>query len=271
MNASRIWNDWIESDHEPTQLLLCKALYLFVLLKALLLWPVISDITTFEPYAGSPVDRWTGGFPLVIAQSNIHLYMVLLCGVLSAGLVFRLNYVIAIAAAWLSFGLTRLTWSVANGSDSVLNMLLLLSALMPMRPVINVLTQRQISNAALLLCRIQVCMLYLLSGFDKLASEAWRSGAAIHSVANLDYFVVGSIEAPDAHSAIIFSWTTILFELLFPVLVWFRSSRKYAIVAGAVFHIVIGAFLSLPDFSFVMLISYLAFARDPIQLRPSLI
>ena len=60
----------------------------------------------------------------------------------------------------------------------------------------------------------------------------------------------------------ILAWLVILFELLFPILVWWRRLRLVMIGIGIVFHIVIWIFLSLPDFGLIMIVAYSIFLGD---------
>ncbi len=124
-----------------------------------------------------------------------------------------------------------------------------------------------ISNFVLLLCRIQLALIYLLSGFNKLTSEAWRSGDAIYSIANLEYLNNPALSFHFNESmAMVLAWGVILFELAFPVLIWFRRFRIPVLFLGVCFHIGIIFFLSLPDFGVVMILTYSLFlpSRHPV-------
>ncbi|MDZ7648809.1 MAG: hypothetical protein U5K54_17450 [Cytophagales bacterium] len=118
------------------------------------------------------------------------------------------NYISAILIFWFSVSLSRFMFSILNGSDLVLNLFLLIALLLPARPLLKWgegITRGTISSVALLFARITVCLIYFLSGYDKLISSAWRSGAAIHSITNLDYFY---------NPAFIFHGSNTLFMLL---------------------------------------------------------
>jgi hypothetical protein len=60
----------------------------------------------------------------------------------------------------------------------------------------------------------------------------------------------------------ILAWATILFELLFAVLVWFKRTRLLILITGILFHFIIAIMLNLTDFSMVMSIAYLVFLKD---------
>ena len=66
---------------------------------------------------------------------------------------------------------------------------------------------------------------------------------------------------------LILSWLTILFELAFAVLVWFKKTKIPMLVMGIVFHFFIWIVLSLPDFAAVMIVSYIIFLDDADLMR----
>ena len=55
---------------------------------------------------------------------------------------------------------------------------------------------------------------------------------------------------------------TILFELAFVVLVWFKKTRIPILIIGIFFHLFIWIVMSLPDFATTMIISYILFLKD---------
>src|SRR5262249_34667257 len=114
------------------------------------------------------------------------------------------------------------------------------------------------------LCQLQVAAIYLKSGVDKIMSSAWRSGEVFHFMAQIDESL-NPFFIPLLNNSIVngfLAWATILFELAFPVLVWFRRTRNTALLAGIVFHLLIGWMHDLTDFALVMIVSYLIFLKD---------
>jgi hypothetical protein len=189
--------------------------------------------------------------------------------ILLLALWLRPNYFTAAIIAWLWLNLYRLSFPISNGAAQVTLMLLVLAIPlsaypMSMRPVGGTL-QRCAYHTALLFARVYVCAIYVLSGVDKLMSEAWRSGEAMARARALTYSFNLSFDAwmpAEGAGVLVMAWLTIAFELLFPVLVWFKATRKWVLGAGVVFHIVIGAMLSLPEFAAVMVVSYAVFLKQ---------
>lgn len=118
-------------------------------------------------------------------------------------------------------------------------------------------------NVAVFLCQLQIVFIYLISGWDKLRSDIWRSGDAMSYITHLDFFYNQQFGVLENHFVnLALSWITIVFELAFVVLIWFNRTRLMVLGIGVVFHLFIWFMLSLPDFALIMMISYLIFLRD---------
>jgi hypothetical protein len=115
-----------------------------------------------------------------------------------------------------------------------------------------------------MLCKLQIVFIYLVSGWDKLTSETWRSGEAFDYIIHLNTLYnpafTGLFEGSVVHS--ILSWATILFELLFVVLVWIEKTRLPVLLTGIFFHLFIWVVMTLPDFAAIMILSYIIFLND---------
>jgi len=118
--------------------------------------------------------------------------------------------------------------------------------------------QLMLSNFSFLFCRVQLTLIYLQSGLDKLSSEVWRSGDAIFYITQLDFFFSPLLTINES-SFMILAWSTILFELSFALLIWVRKFRIALLTLGVVFHLGIAIFLSLPDFGIMMILTYSLF------------
>ncbi len=254
-----------EKDHERLSItIFCKSLYVFLFLKIIFLWPVLPNVLRYLPYEfRSPLHYFIFA-PITLAQYNLNVFLVSMLLLLMLALIVRVNYFTSALIFWLSFSLSRLAIPIANGSDYVLNLFLFFSIFLSITPAFKSealhSTQQIISNFTFLFCRIQLSLIYVLSGFDKLTSHAWRSGDAVYSISNLEYFINPHLFISGNQTLFeVSAWTIILFELTFPLLIWFRRFRVYALLAGVIFHVGIIFVLSLPDFGIVMLLMYSLF------------
>jgi hypothetical protein len=223
----------------------CKSLYVFLLLKIFFMGEVAVDLLSVM--AGN--------------VSIAYCFLVVLCGVLVVSLFLKINYISAFLIFVLSFLFSRATHVIANGSDLILNLFLFLSIFLSSTPRSkNSLVQEKFSilrNFFLLMCRVQLALIYLLSGFDKIMSEAWRSGEAVFSIVNLDYFFHPFISHEFSEtSCLLLAWAAIVFELSFALLIWVKKLRIPLLILGVLFHLGIAIFLSLPDFGILMILLY---------------
>ena len=118
-----------------------------------------------------------------------------------------------------------------------------------------------LSTIAFRFLQIQLCVIYMFSGLEKLKGSSWWEGTAIwealsfYDFALIDFSFLLSIPLLSGFLVIF----TILFEIYFPVLVWIPKIRKTILLAGICFHVGIGLCLNIHFFSLVMLSSYVLF------------
>ncbi len=113
--------------------------------------------------------------------------------------------------------------------------------------------------------QVQLCVVYLCSGLEKLQGATWRNGTALGYVLQLESFSRGA-STWFAQSGLFVNaatWGTLAFELLFPVLVWVPRCRRTMLVAGIGLHLGVECLMYVPIFSWIMMAHYAAFlTRD---------
>lgn len=240
---------------------LCKSLYAFLFFKLVFLFPTIPDLVAFYPFQFNSLLDVILYAPLKLFEIDQILFLTIFSIVILTGLLVKLNYISAFIIFWFSFSLSRLTSPINNGSDSVLNLFLLIAILLPVHPKLaKIRWQVQVSNAAIILGQISLALIYLQSGYNKLTSLAWPSGAAVHSITHLTFFQNPflNLELSELQYVII-SWLIISFELGFSILIWFKKFRIPLLIMGVIFHLGIVFFLGLADFGIVMILCYAVF------------
>ena len=109
--------------------------------------------------------------------------------------------------------------------------------------------------------QIQLCIIYMFSGMEKLKGPSWWDGTAIWEALSFYDFTLFNfsflLSAPMLSAALVIF--TILFEIYFPVLVWVPRLRKFMLMAGFFLHLGIAFSLNIYFFSFIMLSSYILF------------
>src|SRR5699024_4581753 len=98
--------------------------------------------------------------------------------------------------------------------------------------------------------QVHLCIIYLFAGLPKMLAASWWDGIAIwramtniySSVDNLPYilFVVAGV-------------ATILLEICYPILVWFKNSRIILVLLMILLHINIAVIMNLYVFTCVMI------------------
>lgn len=98
--------------------------------------------------------------------------------------------------------------------------------------------------------------LYLDSALWKLSSRMWREGLGYWTPASqpTDALLSWDWTLENEWLARTFGYTTLVYELLFVVLVWWRKARWPLLFVGAGLHLGIALFLPLPRFGILMLV-----------------
>jgi len=246
-----------------------KVLVVYTLLRMTLVWPLSRMVMSYHSISlpkSLPGKLLLGG--AFLANQHVDVFFGIGVLLLVVILFTNVNYIGNLVFFYLTFNLYVINLPIADGSDVVLFMLSLWCIPIATLPVISnergKVIQKVLYNLALLFCQIQVAYIYFISGLDKLMSDTWRSGVAFDYIRHLEVLynpVLPPIFASEFWN-IIFSWSTILFELSFVFLVWNRSIRLPMLLIGCIFHLFIWIVLSLPDFALIMITSYLVFLKD---------
>jgi len=245
-----------------------RALTAVVLLKVLLSWKSQVMIMGIHE-AQIPNGRISGPllWPARFAAHQPNTFFLVVVGFLLIHLFVRRNYWTAVLFSILNFNLLIMTISHGDGGDVLAFMLSVWAIFfVPLHPASSLRTTAQVMlyNCARIGCMLQFVFMYAASGIDKLKSNVWITGQAFEHMRR-----AGGIVNPDFPSWLstpfwdfAFTWSTILFEIMFAVLVWFRSCQPAMVITAVIFHLGIWWMLDLPDFSMIMVVAVLIFVRD---------
>ncbi len=191
--------------------------------------------------------------------------------VLLTGLLCKRNYVLSLVMFLVVLMYHHITHPVINGGDQVVLFYMFLGVFCNNRPSFSEesiirLFQDALNNFCILIAQIQVALIYLVSGWDKLNSETWIDGTAIFNLLQVDFYPTNWLQAltegVDLQTLVMVSWLVIAFELLFPLLVWIPGLRYWMLSMGILFHLFIALGLSLPDFALIMIWTYVIFVKQ---------
>lgn len=116
-----------------------------------------------------------------------------------------------------------------------------------------------ISNFAALSIMLQLCMAYFSAGIYKLIDPVWFRGEATYYVMSMERYTGTGWNRYIVHQRwfdYIANYATLLFELLFPLLVWKKKFRRPLLAAGLLFHAFIYVFLMIYGFEVVFVLTY---------------
>ncbi len=175
----------------------------------------------------------------------------------------------ALAVFVLELSLQHRNPFIENAGDRLFLILAFLSAFSPLgaRWSVDALLERRrppLSDPPALFQRlmaVQVAFVYLNAFAGKIGQASWRAGDAVREILASPALSSAPLLLSRPLGALL-TWSTLVFELLFPLLVWSRPWRPYLLLAGLAFHVGIQWCLGIPGFGEVMIASYACFLTD---------
>ena len=126
------------------------------------------------------------------------------------------------------------------------------------------------TNLAMLACMLQVVHIYAVAASAKWAGDDWLNGSAVYYALQLDHYSLDWAQEflSDKRGFLIFAnFFGLIYQTLFPILVWFRRVKMPLLITGMLFHIGIALMLGLFDFGLAMIASYVVFFDNDFSLR----
>lgn len=120
------------------------------------------------------------------------------------------------------------------------------------------------SSVAIRFMQIQICIIYFYAGAAKLKGTRWWNGSAIWDVFSMEGLARWDLSfvvwIPDA--LVFLCYLVLLWEIYFPVLVWFQKSRIPIIIFGTLMHLGFAILINIPNFSIFMISIYILFLSN---------
>lgn len=114
-----------------------------------------------------------------------------------------------------------------------------------------------LSNLGILSIKLHLCLVYFLAGIHKINADVWFNGVATYYTLSLERFRGTSFNlklAQNAFLVLISTYMTILIEISYPFLVWFKATRKTLIILAILLHLSISILMMLLDFQMVFIL-----------------
>lgn len=103
---------------------------------------------------------------------------------------------------------------------------------------------------------IHLCLAYFISAIHKIHADVWFNGIATYYTMSLERFRGTSYNLTLAKNALFVTFSTyltILIELFYPALVWFKKTKAIMIILAIMLHISIYVFMMIYDFQIVFI------------------
>lgn len=271
--------------HVHTQRCFSAAINGWIVLHTLLLLPYYESIWGPESLVNRPVfdaGRWEHWcFHLLHhPQLGDHTWLFLAGQLVCAALVLarlapRLG---ALGVYFFTLNIYNRTGPILDGGNNLVQLLMLYLVLVNTSGTASQLRSsvlRRItvacSNVAFYMCRIQIVIVYFCAGVLKLTGPLWQKGMALYYILQSEGYTNPSVRelvltVPEA--AMLATYATVAFQILFVVLIWWRPARPYLIAAGVSLHLGGIAYgMGLLLFGLVMCAAYTAFLPDSLSAR----
>lgn len=221
---------------------------------------------------------WAPGTPAAAFAMNIGLLVALVF--LMAGVLPRLSALIGFI---LHIALVQRNFAISYGADFI-NTFMFFALIFirsgdrfsiaaklrgAQRPRLDEGSLSQLlSSAGVRVMQIQLCIIYLYTGLEKMRGDAWWDGTAIWGViGNQQLAFVNSMWVRDWPMILgAMTFITLLFEIYFAPLVWAKPTRKWILLIGSGLHLGIAFSVGLFFFSFGMMCNYVLWA-EPLWLE----
>ena len=157
-------------------------------------------------------------------------------------------------------------YSTTTGGDILAYLLLFYLSFVSGRKELQNSNLNQIQNAFnrifIFLIYFQVILVYAVSGIYKLMSPEWINGNALYYIFSVNEYSLPLIQNNINSLVVILkicTWLALLYQLLFPFLVFSSRFKNKFLVVGVLFHIAIGLVMGLFNFGLVMICCYVLF------------
>lgn len=123
-----------------------------------------------------------------------------------------------------------------------------------------------VHNTALLLCCVQLLIVYVTSSINKLEDPTWLDGTAVYYALNLERFTsfawLNELVSSSSVVVHMITWVSLLAQLLLPLCLLWRPSRIVILIVVTGMHLGVALLLGIWAFSTVMIALDLLFIRD---------
>lgn len=110
--------------------------------------------------------------------------------------------------------------------------------------------------------KFEVVLLYFTAGFGKLTGTHWLAGDAFYLVSQIPEYSnpwFANFIAQHPYFGYFLNYYTLVYQVGFPFVIWFRFFKYKWMMLGVLFHLGIGLICGIMDFGLILLAAYFAF------------
>jgi len=186
--------------------------------------------------------------------------------IIAALIIFFTNKKLRVWTFLIWFGITNLNYAVyptLSAGDYVLQNLLFFAIFLSdgekKSTEFKTGLDRAVHNTGVIALQVQVCIIYFYAAYAKLFDQDWIAGKAVNFIFSIHDYSLPCLYESNSVTGQVLNYLVIWYQLLFPVLVWYRPIKKWYLLAGILQHLLIAFVIGLPSFGFIMIIAYAIF------------
>jgi hypothetical protein len=218
--------------------------------------------------------RLEPGFRMLFSETVGPYYLFFILGLFISILIGTWRSYVRVAGLlvyFFAFNLFNRVEYISNGSVTVTYLLLIYLMFMSERNIPNLESNkwsylnRLITNSAFFIAQLQICTVYLTAGLYKLSGEEWIGGSAFYYTLNFEFLSHKLIANQFFKSDLALyaaNYYALGYQVLFPLLVWVKSIKKWLLLTGFILHLGIIVVNGLVDFGLIMMVSYSLFINN---------
>ena len=248
------------------------AISIWLLKEVVINWPAMDILygpSTFVTLKSNLISRIPGGGLTLVRTYYLWVIVtyiiVILLNILGIG-----RWVTALLLFLMVDFLEKMNTSFVNGGDKMVRLILLYMIFANSYQYFVLYKNKKeisekgelknlISNLAAVSIMLQLCIAYFGSGIAKINDTFWLNGEATYYALSMERFVgtpLNKYIVQQKWIDYITNYGTIVFELLFPLLIWVKKMRKPLLAAGIIFHLCIYIFMMIYGFEIVFILIY---------------
>lgn len=114
------------------------------------------------------------------------------------------------------------------------------------------------------LLQLQLSAIYFQCFWTKLFGKVWLDGSAVYYILKMDHYKHAELGFISSNFWIcqMLSYFTLATEFSLFTFIWFKKTRKFALLLGLIFHLGIDISMNLPMFEYFFVAIYLLFLDD---------